>query len=140
MLVSISPVLVLKIPEFQSDIIQVYRIEYWIFCNWVFSNLRLVLWTMLKHFLLDNINHSRRCFDIIPFTDRLPFLGSFPTISPPSVLFASQVNHLHLNFCLKVCVWENLIQYIHYLLSLTQILQLCLIHMRKQYLHLYMYI
>lgn len=131
--------LVLRTSKHQPDIVQVYRT---VTVLVVTGFLQIYDWYFGPRWsiLLGSVHPSGRCFDnVTPFTDRLPSLDAFFTPPPTSLLSASQINT-----CLKVCVWENLKDSLlstKPLISSTQVLHLCLIHMRKHwYLYQYVYI
>lgn len=113
--------LILRISKCQSDIIQVYRIVHWIFCDWGFSNLWLVFWAMLKHFLLGNMNHSVLISHFFWLTS-LPWCTPHSTSNECFLCFPNKT--LSLDHCQMEYVWENLIWEIHYWVQSLQHLQL----------------
>lgn len=105
MLISTSPVLVLRVPEPQSDITQVHKECSGHSVIHIFKCMLCMCKNVyFEAFLLANVNFGGRWLNIALLTDLLPFLGSFP--APTSVSFVVQIN-LYFSSSLKVCVCAN---------------------------------
>lgn len=119
---------------------------HWIFHDWVVFRFMIGTLGLVEVFLLGNMNHGGRCFDIItPFTDWLPFLGSSSTPFPTNKLLCFPNKPLALEYCSRVimCLGESKRFIIKYKASsvFNSDLYLCLISMRKhRYLYQFVYI